>query len=416
MPVAFVKPNTKKTHYGSVAALSAIEPPVWLILMSQAVVDGVVIDMEAEDIGPGELVARLRELQAERVVILATGSHPSAHIQQGEAAAALKERITQEMGIPVEVHDHLPFDPTGPAGGTIDLARIPLKKYRAHNWHAWGRQDRLYGATFASISCPFTCDFCCVQDFYRSGYRQRRPAFVARDIRALFDAGVTNIKMMDELFAIDNAGIREVCDSLAASGMAPELNIWAYGRIDSVTPAFLKKIRAAGVRWLAYGIESGSEQIRAGVAKGKFTNGRIRDIVAMTKDAGIHVVGNFMFGFWDDDRSTMGQTLEFARELACEYVNFYCMSVYKGSKLYDDMKARGVDLPATGAEYAQMSPYFKPVPTAKLSGLEVLEFRDAAFKAYFTDTGYLAMMAGCFGAGVVEEIRAMAAINIRERT
>ena len=134
----------------------------------------------------------------------------------------------------------------------------------------------------------------------------------------------------------------------------------------------------------------------------------------MTHDADIHVVGNFMFGFWDDDMNTMRATLDFAKELACEYANFYCMSVYNGSKFYDEMRARGVELPVTGEEYAQMSPKFKPVSTEKLSGREVLAFRDAAFVEYFTDKKYLAMMEHSFGREVVEEIRSMAAINIRE--
>ena len=414
MATVFIKPNTKKAHYGRVAGLSAVEPPVWLMLLSQTVPDGMVVDMEAEGLDPEGLVARLNPLKINRAVILATGSHPSAHIQQAEAAQELKRILTKACAVPVEVYDHLPFDPV--TAGAIDWSRVPLERYRAHNWHTWGFKDRSYGATFASTSCPFTCDFCCVRDFYGSGYKQREPGLVAADIKALAGRGIVHIKMMDELFAIDNPGVRAVCDELAASGLAEKINIWAYARIDTVNRDLLKKMRLAGVRWLAYGIESGNEQIRAGVTKGKFSNDRIREVVAMTKASGIHVVGNFMFGFWDDDMTTMRETLDFAKELSCEYANFYCMSVYKGSRLYHDMKARGVDLPATGTEYAQMSPEFKPVPTARLSGREVLKFRDEAFREYFTDKTYLAMMDRTFGAGVVDEIRAMTAIDIRTRS
>ena len=413
MATVFIKPNTKKAHYGNVAGLSAIEPPVWLMLFAQTVPDGVVVDMEAEGLDHEGLLARLRPMKISRVVVLATGSHPSAHIQQAEAAQALKPLLTDAFSVPVEVYDHLPFDPV--AAGAIDWSRVSVERYRAHNWHSWGSKDRSYGATFASISCPFSCDFCCVKDFYGCGYAQRKPGLVVADIRALVARGVTHIKMMDELFAMDNPGVRAVCDELAASGLAGKINIWAYARIDTVNAQLLKKMRSAGVRWLAYGIESGNEQVRSGVTKGKFTNDRIREVIAMTKDADIHVVGNFMFGFWDDDMSTMRQTLDFAKELACEYANFYCMSVYKGSKFYDEMRTRGVDLPVTGEEYAQMSPKFKPVPTAKFSGREVLKFRDAAFMEYFTDKTYLAMMEQTFGAEAADEIRAMTAINVRER-
>ena len=412
MPTVFVKPNTKKAHYGATAPLSAIEPPVWLVLMAQASGDGSIIDMEAEGLDNDGLIARLQALAADRVVILATGSHPSAHIQQGEAARAIKMFVAGRLRIPVDVHtDHLPFDPL--AAGGMDLARIPVEKYRAHNWHAWGRKDRAYGATFASISCPYRCDFCCVKDFYRSDYRQRDAALVAADVQAWFRRGVSNIKMMDELFAIDNTGVNAVCDVLAATGFAEELNIWAYARVDTVTPTLLKKMRRAGVRWLAYGIESGDEKVRAGALKGNFSNARIRDAAAMTRDAGIHVLGNFMFGFEDDDMRSMHMTLDLARTLQCEYANFYCVSPYPGSKLYDRMKAAGALLPSTGEEYAQMSPRFKPAATRHLSGKDVLAFRDAAFMEYFTDTAYLNMMAAAFGPQVTDEIRAMTAIPMR---
>ena len=411
MLTAFIKPNTKMAQYGNVAALSAVEPPVWLLLFAQGEPGSVVIDMEAEGLGHAGLIERLALLKAGRAVVLATGSHPSAHVQQAEAAQAICKAVGNGLGITAEIHDRLPFDPL--EAGPLDLARLRLEKYRAHNWHAWGRDDLRYGATFSSVSCPFQCDFCCVKDFYGSGYRQRDPAAVLADVRAFAGSGVTNIKMMDELFAIDNPGVRAVCDGLAVSGLGEKINIWAYARIDTVTPGLLGRMRGAGIRWLAYGIESGNEAIRAGAGKGMFTNAHIRDVVAMTRDAGIHVVGNFMFGFWDDDMDTMRQTLDFAKELACEYANFYCVTAYPGSRLYDEMKARGVDLPVTGAEYAQMSPRFKPVPSARLSGQEILAFRDAAFMEYFTDVKYLDMMAGAFGPGVVADIRAMTGIRIR---
>jgi hypothetical protein len=408
----YLKPNTKKAHYGRVTALSAIEPPVWLTLLSQTEKDARVMDMEAEDIAEDGIAARLQGLGADRVVILATGTHPSAHIQQSEAAFALKRVIEAGSGIPVEVHDRLPFDPS--SAGEIDWDRLPLGKYRAHNWHAWGRPDRSYGATFASVSCPFHCDFCCVQDFYGSGYRQRAPGLVAGDVARLLRRGITNIKMMDELFAIDNAGVRAVLEALCALA-AGELNIWAYARVDTVNASLLRALRSAGVRWLAYGIESASPAVRAGAMKGTFTNDRIREVVAMTRDAGIHVLGNFMFGFWEDDGGSMRATLDLALELKCEYANFYCMSVYPGSKLYAGMKARGIDLPEKGEEFAQMSPRFKPVPTDRLSGGEVLKFRDAAFREYFSDSAYLSMMQRTFGTAAVDEIRAMTAIDIRQK-
>ncbi len=412
MSVVLIKPNAKKKHYGNVADLSAIEPPVWLALYANTIPGSRLVDMEAEDLGPEDIVPRLKELSAERAVILATGSHPSAHIQQTEAAERLKTVLAGSLEVPVEVYSQLPFKPV--EAGSIDWDLLPVKKYRAHNWHSWGRPDRSYGATFSSVSCPFSCEFCCIKDFYRSGYAQREPRLVLDDIRALVDRQITNFKMMDELFAIDNKGTHAVLDLLTASGIGQMVNIWAYARIDTVSAGFLKKMRGAGVRWLAYGIESGNEEIRRGVMKGNFSNQKIRDVVEMTKDAGIHVVGNYMLGFWDDTLQTMRETMDFARELNCEYANIYCVTVYPGSTLYEEMRSRGVDLPSSGVEFAQMSPHFKPVPTRQVKACDVLRFRDEAFHEYYSGTEYLTMMRHKFGAAVVEEIEKMLSIKLRE--
>jgi radical SAM superfamily enzyme YgiQ (UPF0313 family) len=411
MPKVFVKPNDKKRQYGRVQHLSAIEPPAWLALMAGQSPDGIVVDMEAEGLDEEGLLIRLKDAAADEIVLLATGSHPSAHVQQTEAVERLKAMIAPTLGVEVKVYNYLPFDPT--VAGVIPWDKLDLSRYRAHNWHAWGRPDKSYGATFSSISCPFKCDFCCVKDFYRSDYRRRAPQLVVADVKDLLRRKVTNIKMMDELFAIDNPVCREAATLLSAGGLGQEINIWAYARIDTVNEALLKLLRRAGVRWLAYGIESGNEAIRAEAMKGKFTNARIKEIVQMTHDADINIVGNYMFGFWHDTRETMQETLDLALELNTAYANFYCMSVYPGSKLYDEMKARGVDLPVKGDEFAQMSPNFKPTPTRMLDGREVLAFRDAAFTQYFTDSRYLAAMQTRFGGSVVSEIKDMTSINIR---
>ena len=232
MRTVFIKPNAKKKQYGRVMHLSAIEPPVWLALMAGNTLDALVVDMEADNLDAEDLVGRLKGRGIRRAVILATGSHPSAHIQQTEAAERLKPLLEGGLGVTVEVHGLLPFNPID--AGAINWSLLPVAKYRAHNWHAWGRQDKSYGATFTSISCPFHCEFCCVKDFYRSEYRQRAVELVVEDIASAVKLGVTNFKLMDELFAIENRGVHAVCDRLIAEGLGTEINIWAYARIDTV--------------------------------------------------------------------------------------------------------------------------------------------------------------------------------------
>ena len=52
------------------------------------------------------------------------------------------------------------------------------------------------------------------------------------------------------------------------------------------------------------------------------------------QNAGINVIGNYIFGLPDDDLVTMRQTLDLAKVLNCEFANFYSAMAYPGSPLY----------------------------------------------------------------------------------
>ena len=166
----------------------------------------------------------------------------------------------------------------------------------------------------------------------------------------------------------------------------------------------LKKMKRAGINWLAYGIDD----FKCGM-----TNRKIRDIVKMTQDAGIAVMGNFIFGFWEDSMKKMLLRLDFAAKTLYEYVNFYCLTAYPGSKIRESYKEE--DLPTKWEQYAQTSPEFKPLPTKYLKGSEVLKFRDEAFKRYFSNPDYQDMVNNKFGANAVSEVNDMLQLPFRRK-
>ncbi len=411
MKTLLIKVNTKSQQYGNVAQLSAVEMPLWLLLMANCYIDPIIIDAEAEGFSRETIVSKVKHYVPINVIILATGSHPSAHIQQKHEADGLAMDIKYSGYTGnVEVYDKLIFDPI--LIGDPNWELVDPTRYRAHNWHCWGGKERKpYASVFSSVSCPFTCEFCCIKAFYESEYKVRKVDDVVQDFNTLYAQGVTNFKMMDELFVTPNKRIHEIADKMQDIG--PDLNIWAYARIDTVNEDILKSLRRMGITWLAYGIEAGNDEIRKNINKGdKLTKQKIRDVIQMTKDAGIATLGNYMFGFWDDTKATMEETLAFARELNCEYANFYCTVAYPGSELYDDMKKRGVELPSNSNDYSQMSPTFKPLPTSTVSAKDVMAIRDEAFLEYYSDSRYLKSIESKFGSSVLTEIADMMKVKV----
>jgi anaerobic magnesium-protoporphyrin IX monomethyl ester cyclase len=298
---------------------------------------------------------------------------------------------------------------------------LPMERYRAHNWHCFGRASREpYAALYTTLGCPFQCTFCCIQAPFKSGeaaagfdpslnsYRRFDPDHVVAQVTNLVDQhGIRNFKIADELFLLDRKHVARICDGLTA--LRADLNLWAYARVDTCRDAeLLGRMRAAGVRWLALGIESASERVRGDVDKG-YRPEAIAKAVGLVQSAGIHVMANYIFGLPEDDHASMRLTLDFAKELNSEFANFFSAMAYPGSQLYRDAVARGWPLPERWSGYSQHSKDCLPLPTKHLTGPQVLAFRDGAFREYFDRPEYRALVARTFGDAAAGEVAAMVA-------
>lgn len=303
---------------------------------------------------------------------------------------------------------------------------LPMKRYRAHNWHCLGHLQRQpYAALYTTLGCPYHCSFCCIQAPFKSGeqqmgyksvvnsYRFWSPQCVVLELEMLVDRyGVRNIKFADEMFVLNPSHVEGICDLLIEKKLG--LNIWAYARVDTVRENMVEKLKLAGFNWLAFGIEAANERVRKDVEKG-FCQEDIFKTIDRIRKAGINVIGNYIFGLPEDDHETMQQTLELAIELNCEFANFYCAMAYPGSQLYTLALREGWPLPKTWVGYSQHSPETLPLPTRHLSAAEVLRFRDQAFQTYFRNPRYLEMIRKKFGEHTVAHISEMLSHPLRRK-
>jgi anaerobic magnesium-protoporphyrin IX monomethyl ester cyclase len=297
---------------------------------------------------------------------------------------------------------------------------LPMSKYRAHNWHCFGDLEREpYAAIYTTLGCPYHCSFCCIQAPFKAGesaiglkegvnsYRFWSPDRVIAEIDLLVNRyGVRNIKFADEMFVLHPRHVIGICDRIIERGY--DLNIWAYARVDTVKDAMLDKLKRAGFNWLAFGIEAADEGVLEDVDK-RYSVNEVVTTVRKVQEAGINIIGNYIFGLPEDTAETMQKTLDLALDLNCEFANFYSTMAYPGSPLYEEARRRGWRLPEKWSGYSQHSVDTLPLPTRHLSAGQVLRFRDDAFQRYFTHEPYLRMVGAKFGAGTEAHIRQMTA-------
>jgi len=272
---------------------------------------------------------------------------------------------------------------------------LPMEKYRAHNWQCFGNLDQRqpYASIYTTLGCPYKCVFCCINaPFDTNRYRCRSPQAVVDEIDFLYrNYGVKTFKIIDEMFVLKDRHYLNICELLTEKPYSDELNIWAYARVDTVKKETLALMRKAGIQWLALGIESGSELVRDGAEK-SFSLNDIQEIVGAIQKADINVIGNYIFGLPDDTHKSMRETLDLAKQLNCEFANFYSAMAYPGSQLYHIANKKGWPLPDQWSGYSQHSYDCLPLPTDELSAREVLKFRDEAFQEYFNNPIYLNML------------------------
>ena len=244
-------------------------------------------------------------------------------------------------------------------------------------------------------------------------FRYWDPEFTIKQFDYLASKGVKNIKVADEMWVLKPKHFMSLCDLLIQRDYG--FNIWAYTRVDTVKPEYLEKLKAAGVNWLALGIEAANQEVRREITKGRFENVNIRSVVKMIQDHGINVGANYIVGLGNDTWDTMQETLNLALELNAENSNIYAATALPGSPLYRQAKSEGWELPSTYSGYGFLSYDHVPSRTPSLTAAEVLSFRDYAFNTLFENPRFLNMVYNKFGYDAVQNIKSMTAIKLKRK-
>ncbi|MBO9667915.1 MAG: radical SAM protein [Bdellovibrio sp.] len=299
----------------------------------------------------------------------------------------------------------------------IDLTSLPVMNYKAPNWHCFSHieERQPYASIYTSLGCPFRCSFCCISaPFGKQGtFRYWDPEHIIKQFDVFASLGIKNIKIADEMFVLRDEHFLRICELLIERKY--NFNIWVFGRIDTLKPHHVDKMKAAGINWIVLGIESNSKEVRTGVNKGRFSEDDIVVKSQLLQNAGINVHANFVFGLPDDTIESMQANLDFAIELNPETVNFYSAMAYPGSEWYRDAVKNNLELPDSWLGYSQHSVDCKPLPTKYISSGDVLAFRDQAWMIYHDSPAYLDLVQKKFGQKTYDYIQNIKKIKVNRK-
>jgi len=237
-------------------------------------------------------------------------------------------------------------------------------------------RGKIVGNLSTSRACYGRCKFCYNAIFGRkSRYRSAENILDEWELLVRKHSAEV-ITISDDHFTSNPKRVELICSELERRGLHKTPWTCSNGiRVETATVEMLSRMKSAGCQGVAFGIESGSQQVLDLMDK-RITLDKIRNAVTNARKSGISTVtGFFMLGTPWDTLESMQETIAFSKSLPLDYAQFAIATPYPGTEMHEMVKdcLNGVPYSLYGAHEGTL--YFRH-PT--LSDKQILDsFKDA---------------------------------------
>jgi len=276
----------------------------------------------------------------------------------------------------IEDLDSLPF---------LAYHLLPFDKYRLHPPH--GKRSP-FMAMLTSRGCPYDCTFCS-KSVFGSTCRYQSPKRIVNEIEYLYERfNVKEIAFYDDIFTLNKKRVYEFLNELKKRNL--DIAWTCEARVNLVNRELLCEMQKSGCYMVSFGIESGNQQILDSLSK-NITIQQIRDAVGATHNAGIEGVGYFMIGSPGETPDTIRDTIDFAKSLPLDYVQFSIATPFPGTKFFDYfLKLHKKSPNWDDFVYANLESGNRPVfETESLSKNDLMHLNSQAYKEFYLRFSYL---------------------------
>jgi anaerobic magnesium-protoporphyrin IX monomethyl ester cyclase len=190
-----------------------------------------------------------------------------------------------------------------------------------------------------SRGCPWRCTFCGAEASWGRSYRAQSVTYVLDALeKAIARVPVKMIQIKDDTFTTNRKRVIALCQGMRERDLG---FLWSCDtRVDVLSEELLREMRLAGCQRLSLGVESGSQKILDAIDK-KITVDEIVASTELAKKYGIKLRYYMMLGNRGDTRETFEETLRFLERAKPHQYIFSCLSVYPGTRDYDEAVKAG---------------------------------------------------------------------------
>ena len=216
-----------------------------------------------------------------------------------------------------------------------NLDSLPFPRYEKFEMDKYINEK----SVVSSRGCPHQCTYCAVKVVSGRQVRLRSPKNVADEIEYWYQRGSRQFSFQDDNFVLTEKRANEILDEIGARGMTDVFLRCAGARADKLSRNLLERMKRAGFKTIAMGVEVGNDKMLNIIKKGE----RFEDIDKAVKNAcelGFDVYLNFLAGVPFETFSDIKDSIDFALKYPVFYAEWSNIIPYPGTELYDWLKEK----------------------------------------------------------------------------
>jgi len=226
--------------------------------------------------------------------------------------------------------DTLPF---------IDYDMLDLKNYKIDISNWYNPKKISIGIPFTIISsrsCPNKCNFCSMWLVHGSKFRPRSANNVLDELEYLYHKyDVRYFQFMDDNITFDKQRILEICKGIKKRKLNIQFDAPDGVAINRLDEEIIDALVEAGLIFVAFGIESGSEYIRNRIIKKGLSTEKIYKFINyFAKYSHVFLKGFFIIGFPQDTHESLQASYKMITELPFDKLSVNFVAPYPGTELF----------------------------------------------------------------------------------